>query len=96
MLKAVAKEALDQVLQAEMTEFIGRLPESAAIHQMDKPVANTDGSTDIYFGPSSPGDGKNWLATVAGKSFWVGLRLYGPQQSFFDQSWKPDAVVKTE
>jgi hypothetical protein len=28
---------------------------------MDKPAAITDGSTDVYFGPPSPGDGKKWL-----------------------------------
>ena len=26
---------------------------------------NADGSTDIYFGPKSPGQGKNWLATIS-------------------------------
>jgi hypothetical protein len=30
-----------------------------SINTMDKPMANTDGSTDIFFGPNSPGDGKN-------------------------------------
>ena len=67
-----------------------------SLNQMDKPAANPDGSTDIYFGPSSPGVGKNWLATVPGKSFWVGLRLYGPEQPFFDQSWKPGDVEKVK
>jgi hypothetical protein len=55
---------------------------------------NPDGSVDVYFGPTSPGAGKNWLATVAGKPFWVALRLYGPEQPFFDQSWKPGDVEK--
>jgi hypothetical protein len=35
---------------------------------MDEPVTNAEGSTDVYFGPTSPGDGKNWLKTVAGQS----------------------------
>ena len=65
-----------------------------SINQMDKPVANADGSTDIYFGPRTPGEGKNWLATVPGKGFFVCLRLYGPTQSFYDQSWKPGDVEK--
>jgi hypothetical protein len=67
-----------------------------SLNQMDKPTANSDGSTDIYFGPSSPGTGKNWLATVPEKAFWVGLRLYGPEQPFFDQSWKPEDVEKVK
>jgi hypothetical protein len=33
-----------------------------SLNAMDKPPANADGSTDIYFGPKSPGEGKNWLA----------------------------------
>jgi hypothetical protein len=65
-----------------------------SINQMDKPEANADGSYEIYFGPRSPGEGKNWLATVPGKRYWVGLRLYGPGKAFFDRSWKPDDVAK--
>ena len=41
-----------------------------SINQMDKPAVNADGSTDIYFGPNSPGDGKNWLRTVPGQGFF--------------------------
>lgn len=67
-----------------------------SLNQMDKPATHSDGSIDIYFGPKSPGEGKNWIATVPGKGFFVILRLYGPTQPFFDQSWKPDDVVKTE
>jgi hypothetical protein len=67
-----------------------------SINQMDKPAANSDGSTDIYFGPKSPGEGKNWLATVPGKGFFVILRLYGPTQAFYDQAWKPDDIKKTQ
>ena len=35
-----------------------------SINTMDKPVQNADGTIDIYFGPKSPGEGKNWLATI--------------------------------
>ena len=35
-----------------------------SINTMDKPAQNADGSFDIYFGPKSPGPGKNWLATL--------------------------------
>ena len=60
-----------------------------SINTMDRPAANADGSTDIYFGPQSPGDGKNWLRTLAEKGFFVILPMYGPTKAFFDQSWKP-------
>jgi hypothetical protein len=67
-----------------------------SLNQMDKPAVNKDGSIDVYFSPKSPGEGKNYLATVRRKRFWVGLRLYGPSKPFFDQSWKPDDVVKVK
>lgn len=65
-----------------------------SLNQMDKPLTNADGSTDLYFGPTSPGDGKNWLATVPNKGFFVILRLYGPTQAYFDKTWKLDDVAK--
>ena len=37
-----------------------------SLNTMDKPIQNSDGSTDIYFGPKSPGAGKNWIATDSG------------------------------
>jgi hypothetical protein len=54
---------------------------------MDNPAPNGDGSVDIYFGPASPGVGKNWLRTLPDKGFFVILRIYGPTQTFFDQTW---------
>ncbi|MEV4204282.1 DUF1254 domain-containing protein [Nocardia salmonicida] len=62
-----------------------------SINAMDKPIANPDGSHDIYFGPDKPAaaDDSNWLRTVPGKGYFAILRLYGPGQEFFDQTWKP-------
>jgi hypothetical protein len=65
-----------------------------SLSAMDKPVQNADGSTDIYFGPKSPGKGKNWIATVPDRGWFTLLRLYGPTKAFFDQSWKPDDIKK--
>jgi hypothetical protein len=60
---------------------------------MDNPTKNPDGSIDIYFGPDSPGEGKNWLTTLPDKGFFVILRLYGPTKAFFDKTWKlPDIL----
>jgi hypothetical protein len=63
-----------------------------SLSSFDKPAANSDGATDIYFGPSAPkGSGKNWLRTVPGKGYFVIFRLYGPTQPYFDKTWKlPD------
>ena len=51
---------------------------------------NPDGSYDIYFGPEPPtGWENNWLQTVPGKGWNTIFRLYGPLESFYDQTWKP-------
>jgi hypothetical protein len=42
------------------------------------------------------GQGKNWLRTVLGKGLFVILRLYGPTQPFFDQTWKPSDLDKAQ
>jgi hypothetical protein len=63
-----------------------------SINTMDKPAQNADGSTDFYFGPNSPAEGKNWLRTVPGQGFFMILRLYGPTEAYFDKSWKPSDV----
>jgi hypothetical protein len=53
---------------------------------------NADGSVDLYIGPKAPpGQEANWLYTPAGKGWWPWFRLYGPEQVFFDKTWKlPD------
>jgi len=52
--------------------------------------ANADGSYDIYFGPQPPdGMENNWIQTVPGKGWNTIFRLYGPLESFYDQTWKP-------
>lgn len=66
-----------------------------SINTMDKPAANTDGSTDIYFGPQAPADGgKNWIRTLPEKGFFVIVRIYGPTKAFFDKTWVPDDIQK--
>ncbi|KQU93592.1 hypothetical protein ASD00_23170 [Ensifer sp. Root31] len=67
-----------------------------SLNTMDKPVQNADGSTDIYFGPKSPGEGKNWIATIPDQGFFTILRLYGPTKAFFDKSWKPGDLEKVK
>jgi hypothetical protein len=78
----------------------GTMPETPqlmpSINSFDKFKANDDGSVDLYFGPTRPkgvGD-KNWIQTVDGRDFLACIRLYGTEIEFFDQTWKPDDVVK--
>ena len=67
-----------------------------SVSQYTGPVANADGSLDIYFGPQAPaGKQKNWIKTVPGKGWFTYLRFYSPTEAFFNQSWKPDDIVET-
>jgi hypothetical protein len=53
---------------------------------------NTDGSVDIFFGPTAPtGQESNWVPTEPSGRFEVLARFYGPQKPLFDKSWRlPD------
>ena len=53
-------------------------------------VADADGSTTIYFGPTQPEGVKrgNWIQTVPGKGWFTLLRLYSPLESFFTKEWR--------
>jgi hypothetical protein len=60
-------------------------------------MANEDGSVDIYFGPEAPeGKESNWLQTVPGKGWNTILRLYGPLEPWFDQTWRPGEIELME
>jgi len=58
---------------------------------------NADGSYDIYFAPEAPaGKEGNWLQTIPGKSWWLALRMYGPEQPWIDQTWRPGEIELVE
>ena len=66
-----------------------------SINSFGNPEQNEDGSYDIYFGPKAPqGKEKNWIQTIPGKGWFTYIRLYGPLEPFFDQTWKPDDIVE--
>ena len=61
--------------------------------QKESLVVNPDSSVDVYFGPEPPaGKESNWIQTVPGKGWWVLLRLYGPLEPWFDQTWRPGEI----
>ncbi|MGH6897135.1 MAG: DUF1254 domain-containing protein [Geminicoccaceae bacterium] len=78
----------------------GTMPETPqllpSINGFNEVATNNDGSIDLWFGPEKPADvpESNWIQTVAGRNFLVALRLYGTGVEFFDQTWKPDDIVK--
>lgn len=67
-----------------------------SINGMNELIKNKDGSIDLWFAPAKPeaAPASNWIQTVSGRNFLVALRLYGTGVEFFDQTWKPDDVVK--
>ena len=81
----------------------GTMPETPQLlpskNSLDESIAkNADGSVDLFFGPTRP-EGtaeSNWIQTVDGRHFMAVIRLYGADIAFFDQTWKPDDVVKVK
>ena len=54
---------------------------------------NADGSIDVYFSPKAPkGQESNWLQTIPGKSWFVARRMYGPLETWLDQTWRPGEI----
>ena len=53
---------------------------------------------DLSFGPTRPEgtNEKNWIQTLNGRAFLVTIRLYGSGTEFYDQTWKPDDVIKAK
>jgi len=78
----------------------GTMPETdqalPSINGFNKVKKNDDGSIDLFFGPRKPdaSPDTNFIQTVDGRAFLVTVRLYGTGVEFYDQTWKPDDVVK--
>ena len=78
----------------------GTMPETPqlmpSINGFNNVEKNADGSIDLYFGATKPDDApeSNWIQAVNGRDFMCVIRLYGTGIEFFDQTWKPDDVVK--
>jgi len=65
---------------------------SVSSQKMDLFV-NPDTSVDVYFGPEPPvGKESNWIQTIPGKGWCTYLRLYGPLEPWFDQTWRPGEI----
>lgn len=81
------------ITDGTMTEAEQLLP---SINSLGKVATSDDGSVEIFFGPEKPAEApaSNWIQTVSGRNFLAAVRLYGTGPSFFDQTWKPDDLVK--
>jgi hypothetical protein len=76
--------------------FINNPLDRAGLDSLHKDAMklNADGSVDLYFGPTAPaGLESNWIPTM-GKTPYVWLRLYGPEDAFWNKSFKmPDVEL---
>lgn len=83
------------VYDAETRSLLQNGQPKPSISTFDQPEMNADGSIDVYFGPSAPASkDKNWIKTLPGKGWFTYIRFYGPLEPFFDQTWKPEDIVK--
>lgn len=55
-----------------------------------------DGSIDIYFGETAPaGLESNWIPT-AGEDFFLLFRIYGPEEGYFDRTFRLPDVTRLD
>ncbi|MCK5480706.1 MAG: DUF1214 domain-containing protein [Gammaproteobacteria bacterium] len=69
--------------------FIANGMKGRHLSSNDDLAKNSDGSTDIYIGPSAPkGMESNWIETIPGTDIFIGLRTYGPEKTVLDGAYK--------
>lgn len=66
--------------------------EKFSLSSLDNLQINSDGTLDIYIGPSPPiGKESNWLGTVKDDGIFFIFRFYGPEKAILEKTWKlPD------
>ena len=53
-------------------------------------------AVELFFGPTAPsGKEDRWIQTIPGKGWFAYFRIYGPEQSAFDGTWKPGDFERT-
>ena len=68
-----------------------------SVGSLDDPVANSDGSVDVFFGPQAPaGKETNWVPTNSKKGFFLVFRFYGPTEGYIDKTWVLDDLERME
>lgn len=82
------------VTDGTMPETEQLLPSTNSYYDLPR---NDDGSVDLWFGPSRPDDVADaaFIQTLPGRNFVAVVRLYGTAVAFYDQTWRPDDLVRT-
>ena len=57
--------------------------------------APTDAAEQVMlFGPEQPATGEqHWIKTSPGRGWFVYLRLYGPTEAAFNNTWRPGDIT---
>ena len=86
------------VYDSETRTIINTDQGRGAVRMMfEKPQANAEGSFDIYFGPNAPAGKENqWVKTIPGKGWFTYVRMYGPEESLFDGTYKLPDIEKLD
>lgn len=81
------------ITDGTMPETKQLLPSTNGYYDIPK---QADGSIEIWFGPEKPQNVVDaaFIQTIPGRDFLVAVRLYGAEHGFYDQTWKPDDVIK--
>jgi len=84
------------VYDSETRTIINTDQGRGAVRMMfEKPTANADGSFDVYFGPEVPAGKENqWVKTIPEKGWFTYVRMYGPEGSLFDGTYKLPDIEK--
>ncbi|OZI68618.1 DUF1254 domain-containing protein [Bordetella genomosp. 1] len=83
------------VTDGTMPETDQLMPSTNGYYDIPK---QKDGSIEIWFGPEKPKDVVDaaFIKTVPERAVLITLRLYGAENAFYDQTWRPDDVVKVK
>lgn len=83
------------ITDGTMPETEQLLPSTNSYHDIP---ADDDGGVTLWFGPERP-DGvidAAFIQTLPGRNFVACVRLYGTAAAFYDQTWRPDDLVRVD
>jgi hypothetical protein len=77
--------------------FVRDMPRNTIDSTMDSVEYKSDGSIDIYLGPTPPeGNEANWLQTDPDRRYFLLSRFYGPEPALFDKSFQMNDIERLE
>ena len=92
MRKILSEAARVGDATARVLSYAPRLP-GVVVREASSWTTFFVGATPIGSPTTAPeGLASNWIQTVAGKGWFAVLRLYGPTQAWFDQTWWPGEI----